>query len=68
MKKSDLLDFFYEQGGMSAPFERTFVSKDCQYFKVDVKFHESARSYKDDGGDVILHISEPYLELFVYTD
>lgn len=54
MTRDDLLKVFATEGGLSTPFQQTFVSRDCPYFKVDVEFQESRP-------DVILKISRPYL-------
>jgi len=66
-----LLTVFRTEGGLSTGLRRTFVSRDCPYFKVDVEFQPVGRSNRDGNGrvtlvegsqDVILKISRPYLQ------
>jgi hypothetical protein len=54
--------------------QRTFVSRDCPFFKVDVQFQAVGRSNRDgkgcvtlieDGRDIILRISRPNLQFTV---
>ena len=65
------LKVFTTEGGLSTGLQRTFVSRDCPYFKVDVEFKAVGRSNRDDGGrvtlvegnqDTIVKISRPYLQ------
>jgi len=76
MTRAELLKVFTIQGGISTPRQRTFVSRDCPYFKVDMAFqlvpdpnrepgHPGA--FIEDARDVIAKISRPYLE-FMVTD
>jgi hypothetical protein len=55
---------------------RTFVSRDCPYFKVDVEFQAVGRPDRDADGratlvegeeDIILNVSRPYLQ-FGHSD
>jgi hypothetical protein len=71
MTRQDLLRVFTTEGGLSNGLERTFVSRDCPYFKVDVQFQAVGRPGRDASGgvtleersqDVILQISRPYLQ------
>src|SRR5215471_1245560 len=71
MTRNDLLKIFTTEGGLSTGLHRTFVSRDCRYFKVDVEFEAVGRPSRDrdgrvtleeDGRDVIVKISKPYLE------
>jgi hypothetical protein len=40
MNKQALYKVFTTEGGLVfSPYKRTFVSRDCPYFKVDVEFH-----------------------------
>jgi hypothetical protein len=75
MTRSDLLKVFTTEGGLSTGLQRTFVSRDCLYFKVDVEFEAVGRPSRDrdgrvtlmeDGRDVIVKISKPYLELAIF--
>jgi hypothetical protein len=67
MTRSQMLEVFAEEGGLSTPSRRTYVSRDCPYFKVDFEFQTvgtpvpSAR-VQEDPRDVIVAISRPYLQ------
>ncbi len=71
MTQSELLSVFTPEGGISTPLKRTFVSRDCPFFKVDVEFEVVDRpSIASDGRvtsnwkeDRIVKISRPYLAL-----
>jgi hypothetical protein len=76
MTRSDLLKIFTTEGGLFSGLQRTFVSRDCPYFKVDVEFEAIGRpshdrdgwvTLEEDGRDVIVKISKPYLE-FAHMD
>src|SRR5262245_58530371 len=43
MTRTDLLNVFTTEGGLSNGLHRTFVSRDCPYFKVDVEFEAVGR-------------------------
>jgi hypothetical protein len=71
MTRSDLLKVFTTEGGLSTGLHRTFVSRDCPYFKVDVEFKAVGRPSRDANGqgtqvegsqDIIVKISRPYLQ------
>ncbi len=38
--RARLEKLFTPEGGLSSPFERTYVSLRCSYVKVDIKFRE----------------------------
>jgi hypothetical protein len=70
MTRTDLLKVFTTEGGLSTGLQRTFVSPDCPYFKVDVEFEAVGRPGRDANGrvtlvegsqDIIVKISRPYL-------
>jgi hypothetical protein len=70
MTRTDLLKVFATEGGLSSALRRTFVSKDCPYFKVDVEFRAVGRASRDGDGretmvegsqDIIMKMSRPYL-------
>jgi hypothetical protein len=70
MTRKDLLDIFTTEGGLSTALRRTYVSRDCPYFKIDVEFEAVGRAGRDrdgrttaieDGRDIIVSISKPYL-------
>ena len=74
MTRDELLKVFRTEGGESTASHRTFVSRDCPYFKVDVTFHRAsgfaAKTDKKDllterGDDVIATISQPYLQFSI---
>jgi hypothetical protein len=68
MTRNDLLKVFTTEGGISTGLQRTYVSRDCSYFKVDVEFNAVGRPNRDsegrvtlveDGKDIIIKISWP---------
>src|SRR6266446_5074504 len=70
MTRGELLKVFTE-GGLSTGLHRTFISRDCSYFKVDVDFEAVGRPSRDkdgrvtlveDSGDIIVKVSRPYLQ------
>jgi hypothetical protein len=74
MTRSDLLSAFTPEGGPSTGSRRTYVSRDCPYFKVDVEFQAVGRPDRDKDGrvtlvedsrDVILKVSQPYLQFSI---
>ena len=74
MTRTELLVVFTTEGGLSTPLRRTFVSRDCPYFKVDVEFEAVGRPDRDRDGrvtmvegdqDGIIKISRPYLQFSV---
>jgi len=74
MTRSDLLKVFTTEGGISTGLKRTYVSRDCPYFKVNVEFRAVGRPATDargavtlveDDRDVILKISQPYLGFMI---
>ncbi|HEX2666527.1 MAG TPA: hypothetical protein VHM93_27110 [Candidatus Acidoferrum sp.] len=58
MTRSDLLNVFTTEGGLSTRTHRTYVLKQCRIIKVDVEFSISA----SESEDKIRQISKPYLE------
>ena len=74
MTRENLLTVFTTEGGLSTGLQRTFVSRDCPYFKVDVEFQAVGRPNRDEDGrvtlveadeDLITKISRPYLQFGV---
>ena len=63
MTRGELLKVFQPQGGLSQREGRTYVSRDCPIFKVDVEFRVSGPADIPGEGtrDVIVKISTPYL-------
>ena len=71
MTRGDLLKVFTTEGGISTALHRTFISRDCPYFHVDVEFEAVGRPNHDANGrettiersqDTIVKISKPYLQ------
>ena len=73
MTRGDLLAVFTTEGGISTRRQRTYVSRDCPYFKVDVGFepvdraHSSEQSllFAENNRDTITKLSKPYLAFFI---
>jgi hypothetical protein len=74
MTREALLTVFTTEGGISTVLQRTFVSRDCPYFKVDVKFQAVDRPNRDENGrvtlvedsrDIIITVSRPYLQFSI---
>ena len=74
MTREALLKVFTTEGGISTGLQRTFVSRDCPYFKVDVEFRTVGRPDRDrdgrvtlvEGGqDIIVKISRAYLQFSI---
>ena len=74
MTRQDLLRVFRTEGGLSTGLRRTFVSRDCPYFKVVVEFKAVARPERDNAGfvtliedsrDIIDKVSIPYLQFTI---
>jgi hypothetical protein len=74
MTRENLLKVFTTEGGLSTGLRRTFVSRDCPYFKVDVEFEAVGRPDRDKDGrvtlvegsqDIIVKISRPYLQFSI---
>jgi hypothetical protein len=70
MTRGDLLKVFTTEGGLSNAVRRTYVSRECLLFKVDVDFEIVGRPTRDGDGrvttvesatDLIKAISKPYL-------
>jgi hypothetical protein len=74
MTRSQLLTVFTTEGGVFTGLERQFVSRECPFFKVHVKFEAVGRPSRDSDGrgtsvegpdDRIVTISRPYLEFSI---
>jgi hypothetical protein len=81
MTRVDLLKVFRTEGGLPPKglqgLRRTFVSRDCPYFKVAVEFEPVARldqtatnprflTSVEDSRDIIVKVSQPYLQFADY--
>jgi hypothetical protein len=71
MTRRTLLSIFTTEGGLSTGLRRTYVSRDCPYFKVDVEFRAVGRPDRDESGrvtlveddeDIVVKVSRPYLQ------
>ena len=71
MTREELMKVFRTEGGLSTGLHRTFGSRECPYFKVDVEFRAVGRPGRDGDGrvtleedarDIIVKISRPYLQ------
>jgi hypothetical protein len=74
MTRADLLRVFTTEGGESTGLRRTYVYRQCPYFKVDVDFEAVGRPSRDgdgrvtlveSGADTIKAISKPYLQFSI---
>lgn len=74
MTRTQLMEIFTTEGGISTAKQRTFVSRDCPYFKVNVNFRRAVESSADNqptdwlqelDDDVITSISGPYLQFSI---
>lgn len=74
MTRKALLETFGTEGGLSTGLQRTYVSRDCPYFKIDVTFRAIGRPDRDPDGrvtliederDEIVTVSRPYLQFSV---
>jgi hypothetical protein len=74
MTREALLTVLTTEGGLSTGLQRTFVSRNCPYFKVDVEFKAVGRPDRDSDGrvtlvegsqDIIVKISQPYLQFSI---
>ena len=65
MTRKTLLTVFTTEGGLSTRTQRTYVSQECPYFKVDVEFNATPNRDSEDPQDRITKISRPYLQFAV---
>ena len=74
MTRQDLLKVFKTEGGLTTGLRRTFVSRDCPYFKVVVEFKAATGPDRDsvgflnsveDNRDIIVKVSKPYLQFAI---
>lgn len=59
--RSELLEVFTSEGGLSTPSQQTYVYRQCPFIKVDVRFAVSSRE-AELPTDKIVVISRPYLD------
>jgi hypothetical protein len=72
MTRAQLFRVFTTEGGISTALQRTFVSRDCPYFKVNVTFRRATGTSRDPNDwlaesddDLIKTISAPYLQFSI---
>ncbi|HMG84779.1 MAG TPA: hypothetical protein VK574_03510 [Terracidiphilus sp.] len=72
--REQLMRVFTTEGGISTALQRTFVSRDCPFFKVDVTLRRAAgfdanasqdQWIQERDDDVIVSISRPYLQFSI---
>jgi hypothetical protein len=66
MTRKQLLEIFTDSGGISAPDQAEFVSRDCSFFRVNITFRLTGKADAqgrrlDSPSDVILTMSQFYL-------
>src|ERR1700683_3781298 len=61
MTRAELEQIFSKEGGLSTRNHRTYVYRDCRYFKVDVVFEAEPGTKSESPEDKITSISRPYL-------
>ena len=59
MTREPLLTVFTTEGGLSTGLQRTFVSRDFPFFRVDVEFQAVGGSNRDGNGRVTLSRRQP---------
>jgi hypothetical protein len=65
MQRKDLPDILTTEGGLSNRFQQTYVSVECPYIKVTVKFKpasDKTNALKEDPDDTIESASQPFLQ------
>jgi hypothetical protein len=66
MTRAALLTVFTTEGGLSTRLQRTYVSRECPYFKVDVEFKAvGVAAASEDSRDIIVKVSKPYLQFSI---
>jgi hypothetical protein len=71
MSRSQLLHIFSTEGGIFTALQRTFVSRDCPYFKVNVKFRRmdpgmtGSDWLEERDDDLITDISGPFMQFSI---
>jgi hypothetical protein len=71
MSRSQLMHIFSTEGGISTALQRTFVSRDCPYFKVIVKFRRmdpgmtGSDWLEEREDDLITDISGPFMQFSI---
>ncbi len=60
--RSELLEVFRAEGGLSTRWSRTYVYNDCKFVKVNVRFKPTDSGRFESPEDVITEISKPFVE------
>ena len=70
MHRRDVMTNFREEGGLSTRTERPYVWRECAYIKIRVQFKPTGRdpasAVTEDPEDIIISVSDPYLEYPVF--
>jgi len=61
MRRRDLAGLLAQQGGLSTRTQRTYVSVECPYIKVDVTFKAAGDGVAESPEDVVAGVSKAYL-------
>jgi hypothetical protein len=64
LKRRDLDALLTTEGGISTRLQKTYVSRECPYIKVDIQFNAgagTAQSGEESSDDIIESVSKPYL-------
>ena len=64
MRRKDVLKILTEEGGLSTRLQKTYVSPECPFIKVDISFkavNDTGDLGKEDPEDVVESVSRPYL-------
>lgn len=67
MTRADVRKILGTEGGLSTRTQRTYVTKECLYCKVQITFQPvgAAEEGLESGRDVVAKVSEPFLEFAV---
>ncbi len=60
--RGELLEVFTAEGGLSTRSSRTYVYKDCEFVKVNVRFKPADDGRFESHEDMITEISKPFVE------
>jgi len=61
MRRRELAGLLVQQGGLSTRTQRTYVSVECPYIKVDVTFKAAGDGVAESPEDVVAGVSKAYL-------
>ena len=67
MTRADLEKVLTTEGGLSTRKHRTYVARDCPYFKVSVQFEPvGSPGFAEDPMDRIVSVSKPFAQYGIY--